>query len=256
MPVHSPNGSLDYKITAACNTPAESITEHLEQTTHREDTEPHNSILKSWKSHIKSFLAQAQRVLYRCKSSARTPVVRRPDGDDKELDVEDFIRDIELLVKHKRPDGTRDETAALLPAFFDFGFHEGTDASSCILLNRSELHDMELPDGLLTPYKDPENPPVRIRNLDGTFVKLYGEFPAKWAIRGTAKKYRNQKLFPTGQKFIRSRCLLIGEESPFSCLIGWNTIHVNQLDQEHIAAAAGKGNRAMTSKNDGKHSNL
>ncbi|OJD30140.1 uncharacterized protein BKCO1_6500037 [Diplodia corticola] len=179
------------------------------------------------------------------KKSTPPAVVFPYQNDGKPLDPEDFIRDIELIVRIEDENGTRDvPTKTLLPAKFDFGFDEGSYGDdSLIILNRGIVPQLNLPDGLITYYEDPENPPVRFEMADGSVMKLYGELDVKWAIRGVAKKCNNQKLFPTGEKFIRSRCVLMREESPHSCLIGWNTIQLNKLDQKRASLVDAAGRR-------------
>ncbi|KAL1635999.1 hypothetical protein SLS56_001351 [Neofusicoccum ribis] len=186
------------------------------------------------------------------KKSTPPTVVLPYRNDGKPLDPEDFIRDIELIFKIADENGTRDvPTKILLPAKFDFGFDEGShDDDSLIILNRGIVPQLKLPEGLVTDYEDPENPPVRIEMTDSSVMKLYGELDVKWAIRGVATKYNNQKLFPTGEKFIKSRCVLMNEKSRHSCLIGWNTIRLNELDRQPASSVDAIGRRDDAPKTD------
>ncbi|KKY13317.1 hypothetical protein UCDDS831_g09124 [Diplodia seriata] len=166
-------------------------------------------------SEIQNCITRLKRLFRPGEKDIPPVVVRLPEYGGSNHEPENFFRDIELFVKIKSPNGMRDQSIGTWPAKFDFGFDEGRNAPPCILLNRS-IPLKYLPEGPVTLYEDPENPPVRIYNADGTTMKLYGELDAKWAIRGVTKEYENQKLFPTGHKFIESRCFLISEESKLS----------------------------------------
>lgn len=245
MAVTHPTGSTRPSPAASVVTPDASLTS-LGRVT-QEETTNRKGMLDRLLSRMHGLVHRVKCRVFKRNTDPPLPVAWHLEGDEK-LDQEDFIRFIQLFIKRESPDGTKHDTIGVLPAKFDFGFDEGPD-DLFILVNRSIIQDPTFLKHSIIEYLDPENPPIRLQNPDGTNIRLYGEFSAQWAFFGALKKYENQMLFPTALKSIKSRCLLMHEKSPFSCIVGLNTIRENALDKKPDAPVASLGNRAEQPQN-------
>lgn len=153
-------------------------------------------------------------------------------------------------------DGTvtrsREHNTKIAWAYFDFNFEEGP-GGPFILINESVLSD--IPHDGFKAYEDPKNPPFVMLNPDGSKMKLLGEFSTSWSSYGEMTEYTGQQIFLNPCKSIKSRCLVVPEESPYDVLVGLGTIKKHRLNVfvPYAAPISGRG-QGQGGKHDGQAS--